>query len=278
MTSENTREAAAGLRPSAAAPLLKGLTMLGLGAGLMYYLDPDRGRRRRALVRDRVDHLSHRLEALIEATSHDLANRSRGLWAELRSLPSQIVGKQVHDEVVVARVRAKMGRYVSHPHAITAIAERGHVTLAGPILESEVESLLTAVSRIPGVTDVRSCLEIHRQAGPRPELQGGRARTGEVPELWQFNLSPTARLTLGVAGGSLVGLGVNRRGLDGLALGALGAGLLIRGLATGRRGRGHNPFDHPARWRRPTIATGAPILDVAMPFRSRDQDFPELGL
>ena len=34
---------------------------LGLGAGLMYYLDPDRGSRRRTHARNQLIHASHRL-------------------------------------------------------------------------------------------------------------------------------------------------------------------------------------------------------------------------
>jgi|GEM_PF-1207812 len=261
-----------------ASTILRRLSLLGLGAGLMYYFDPDRGRRRRALVRDRTVHLQHRMNSVVDATLHDLTNRVRGLWAGMRSLPVRIAGERVPDEVVVARVRAKMGRYVSHPHPIAVTADRGHVTLVGPILGQEVESLLSAVARIPGVRDVRSRLEVHREPADWPELQGGRPRTGEVPELCQVNLSPTARLALGAVGTTLVGLGTRRKGLEGLVLGSLGATLLIRGFASGHRGRGRNPFDHPAPWRGRTIATGAPILDVALPFRSRDSEFPEVGL
>lgn len=35
---------------------MKTLFWVGLGAAAMYYLDPDQGRRRRSLVRDRLSH------------------------------------------------------------------------------------------------------------------------------------------------------------------------------------------------------------------------------
>ena len=40
-----------------------------LGAGLMFLLDPDRGRRRRARLRDRIVHGVHEAEHLGEATA-----------------------------------------------------------------------------------------------------------------------------------------------------------------------------------------------------------------
>lgn len=57
---------------------------IGLGAGLMYFLDPDRGRRRRAFVRDKANHLLHTTEAFAGTTRRDLSNRTRGVIAEVR--------------------------------------------------------------------------------------------------------------------------------------------------------------------------------------------------
>ncbi|HET9227654.1 MAG TPA: YtxH domain-containing protein [Thermoanaerobaculia bacterium] len=58
----------------------------GLGAGLMYLLDPDGGRRRRALTRDKcVPGLKVSGKAL-RKTSIRLRNRTRGLVAGAGSL------------------------------------------------------------------------------------------------------------------------------------------------------------------------------------------------
>jgi uncharacterized membrane protein len=55
---------------------------LGLGAGLMYLFDPDRGRRRRALVRDQGVHAAHEAQDALRTAGRDVRNRARGLAAE----------------------------------------------------------------------------------------------------------------------------------------------------------------------------------------------------
>jgi osmotically-inducible protein OsmY len=67
--------------------------------------------------------------------------------AEARSTVSD---EEVSDEVLVDRVRAKMGRVVSHPGAIKVTAEQGRVTLSGAVLEHEHEELLQAVRSVRG--------------------------------------------------------------------------------------------------------------------------------
>src|ERR671928_1172414 len=61
------------------------LTGLLVGAGLEFLLDPDRGARRRALVRDQAVRASHKLGDELDATTRDLRNRAKGSAAELRS-------------------------------------------------------------------------------------------------------------------------------------------------------------------------------------------------
>lgn len=61
------------------------LGCLGLGAGLMYLLDPNNGTRRRALVRDKAQSYWKRQEDFLGKTVRDVRNRTRGLVAEARS-------------------------------------------------------------------------------------------------------------------------------------------------------------------------------------------------
>jgi hypothetical protein len=57
------------------------LAGVGVGAGLMYILDPRMGRRRRALVRDQATHLVHEAQDAAGAVARDVTNRARGLAA-----------------------------------------------------------------------------------------------------------------------------------------------------------------------------------------------------
>jgi hypothetical protein len=62
--------------------LLPVLGAIGLGAGLMYILDPDRGRGRRTFARDKVMSAFNRTGRAISEKSRDLSNRAYGLAAE----------------------------------------------------------------------------------------------------------------------------------------------------------------------------------------------------
>ena len=67
----------------------KGLTLIGgvgLGAALMYVLDPDKGRRRRVLMRNQATHSIHKTMDALDTTARDLRNRLRGLGAGTSAL------------------------------------------------------------------------------------------------------------------------------------------------------------------------------------------------
>jgi C4-dicarboxylate-specific signal transduction histidine kinase len=63
----------------------KFITGLLAGLGLAFVFDPDRGARRRALLRDKATHTGRRLAQGVEAKTRDLRNRAQGAAAEVRS-------------------------------------------------------------------------------------------------------------------------------------------------------------------------------------------------
>ncbi len=237
---------------------MRPLMWVGLGAGLMYYCDPDRGPARRARARDRFIHLLHEVEHEAEVTSRDLANRTQGVIARSRALVSR---NGAPDEVIAARVRSRLGHVVSHPHAIVVTVRGHHVTLSGPVLAHEVPRLLAAVRSVHGVIGVENRLEPHERPGEHPALQGGRPRRPRRLELRPRTWSPTLRLLAGTAlGVGALGLAGHRK-LAGLALGAVGLGLFAARPSGDRTEAGRRPH----RRARPALATGAPVGDVVIP-------------
>ncbi|MDQ3665873.1 MAG: BON domain-containing protein [Acidobacteriota bacterium] len=200
---------------------------LGIGTAVMYLLDPDRGRRRRALLRDKCVSATRKTGEGIETTARDLSNRARGIAT---SIQSKFTSDDIDDAVLIDRVRSKLGRIVSHPGAIEVAAEDGYVTLSGPVLEGEVDNLLTRVKQVQGVNEVANALEVHKEAGNHPALQGGREPQGHQFEFLQENWSPAARFVAGAAGASLAVYGGMRRDALGAGLGAAGLLLLTRGI------------------------------------------------
>lgn len=58
---------------------------LGAGAALMYFMDPERGRTRRARMQDKMTGMSNDLQRSIEGKSQDLRNRAKGFLHEAKS-------------------------------------------------------------------------------------------------------------------------------------------------------------------------------------------------
>lgn len=192
------------------------------GALAMYFLDPQGGRRRRARTRDKLERAQRRLRDAYDVTARDARHRMTGLQAMSRRFLRR--ENELPDEKLVGRVRAILGRYVSHPHAIQVSANDGRVTLSGPILEAEVQRLLGVVKHVPGTRSVENRLSVHQEAGGVSSLQGGVQRRGQRFELLQDNWSPSARVVVGT-----VGLGLLLRG--GLVGRLGGAALLTRAIS-----------------------------------------------
>jgi osmotically-inducible protein OsmY len=141
---------------------------VGVGAALMYFFDPDRGKRRRAMVRDKVEAAGNQASDYVEKMGRDVRNRAYGVVAETKSI---LKGEGVADDVLVDRVRAKLGRYAVHMGAIDVQANNGTVTLTGPILADELPTILRATKYVRGVKNVDNQLAAYTESGSESSSQ-----------------------------------------------------------------------------------------------------------
>jgi uncharacterized membrane protein len=196
------------------------------GAGAMYFLDPDRGRRRRAELGRRGTRLVHEAEDLWTKGCRDLMNRGAGVTAQARRF---LVANPADDNVITARVRSVLGHHVVDARGVEVISCDGQVTLRGTVRPGEPEQLIPAIESIPGVREVRSGL-----------TTAGAAVGPACPDSC---LSPGSRLLMTAGGGLLLLNGLARRGFGPTFLGTIGLGMFVRGLtdAPGRLlGIGHD--------------------------------------
>jgi hypothetical protein len=143
---------------------------VSLGAVIMYLLDPQTGRRRRAMLGDRAHAWRNDTAAALGKRSRNIKNHARGAVAELRGALRLEV---VDDDVLAERVRAALGRAVSRSGAVDVVAADGLVVLSGHVLASELPALLAAVHRVRGVRGVESALDVHE--APEQSVMAGMA-------------------------------------------------------------------------------------------------------
>jgi gas vesicle protein len=154
--------------------------VVALGAGAMYFLDPERGRARRAWAGQKVGSIVNDTGRAFHraglSCSH-MMNRTRGTAHELRQ--SVVSAGPVSAEQLLQRVRSEMGHVVSQAHQIQVMTDaNGQVELTGRVLASELDALLTAVRRVAGVSQVTNRLEVLDRADQMPA-----GSTGAVPQM-----------------------------------------------------------------------------------------------
>jgi uncharacterized membrane protein len=199
----------------------------------------------------------------------DLRNRLQGVFAGLRT---RVRSREVPDEVLAERVKAKLGRVLSHPGSVEVAANRGTVTLTGIILTHEADRVLKAILTVPGVRRVTDQLEQHKEQGNVPALQGGRPRVQRV-DIMQEHWSPATRMLVGGGGATLVACALARRSPLSILFALAGGAMLLRAGTNiamarllGRRG----PYIDYVK----TIHIAAPLEDVFAFWRTFE-NFPK---
>jgi len=204
-------------------------TALGFlaGAALTYFADPVRGRRRRAIVRDKFTSALRDTGNLLDKACRDSWNRTQGVAASAVSICKR---DDADDTVVVERVRSAIGHAVSHPHAIKVYAGgNGQIILEGPVLRHELDYLLKRVESVRGVREVVNRLAVYAEPEGVSSLQGGVNRRA-MSEFAQERWNPSLRVASAIAAGAALYSGFRNDGPLGWLGGIGGAALLTRAV------------------------------------------------
>lgn len=204
------------------------LVSVGLGAGLMYFLDPKYGQHRRAKVLDRASRLVDSLDESLELGVDDLRYRARGILSELTG---KLSGEQSPDWVLEERIRTVLGGISRHARSIELRSSGGHVHLMGPVLREDRDAILQAVRRTPGVYSVEDEMRMFNQPQDFPTMPGTASVQRQSPPVSQPQAwSPATRLLSGVGGSLLTLYGLKRKGLSKPLLSTVGLILTTRSV------------------------------------------------
>jgi hypothetical protein len=143
--------------------MTKRLRFAALGAALVYFFDPENGKRRRKVTADRLAGFLRRQSR----KTGDLGKRAHALKQRATHLREE--PKPQPDDVTLARkVESEIFRDVDVPKGkINVNAEEGKVVLRGEVESPElIEELVGKTRKIQGVQDVESLL--HTPGEPAP--------------------------------------------------------------------------------------------------------------
>lgn len=207
------------------------LTFIGaaaLGASAMYYLDPEHGRRRRADMGSRMDGLSHDTRDYIDRQRKRGADRIQGVLARMRG---RLEARPLSDQQLHGRLRSRLGRAVSYPHAVETEVQQGRVQLRGHILADEFNTLMTEIWSLPGVVAVDSQLSLHSQPGGVPALSGAPNR---ITRARMRSIGRDGASALALLGGLGLALrGMSREGMSKAGLLSVATALMAYGMGDG---------------------------------------------
>jgi osmotically-inducible protein OsmY len=144
--------------------MLRFFKYVGLGALIAYFFDPDNGRRRRALARDRAP-------ALLRRSSE---RAGRAVTSEVKATKAKVAHrkeaeKPQPDDVTLARkVETEIFRDAEVPKGqINVNAENGKVVLRGEVEQpSMISDLEERTRKVQGVREVENLLHTPGDSAP----------------------------------------------------------------------------------------------------------------
>ena len=138
-------------------------------AGIAWLLDPEAGRRRRALLRDRVAAFFRRGVRSGERAAHGVASEAYGLKQKATHLREQ--PKDFDDGTLKAKVETELFRAADSPKGTVNVnAQHGVVQLRGQVESPQlIDELVARTRSVQGVREVENLL--HLPGSPAPMHQ-----------------------------------------------------------------------------------------------------------
>jgi len=143
------------------------LGLVGLGAALTYFFDPEQGRRRRAMTRDRFVAFFRRRKRETERLGRSASAQAEGLVQKAKHLEEE--PKPQPDDVTLTRkVETEIFRDADAPKgSVDVTVVNGIVELRGQVNDpSQSEALELKTRMVSGVKDVRNLLHLPGETPP----------------------------------------------------------------------------------------------------------------
>jgi osmotically-inducible protein OsmY len=143
------------------------LGLVGLGAALTYFFDPEQGRRRRAMTRDRAAGFFRRRVRETGRLGRSASAQAEGLVQKAKHLEEE--PKPQPDDVTLTRkVETEIFRDADIPKGqINVNAENGKVYLRGEVGEPElIKDLEKRARKVQGVQEVENLLHLPGTEAP----------------------------------------------------------------------------------------------------------------
>lgn len=143
------------------------LGLVGIGAALTYFFDPQQGRRRRAMARDRVAGFVRRRARQGERLGRAASAQTEGLVQKAKHLEEE--PKPQPDDVTLTRkVETEIFRDADIPKGqINVNAENGKIYLRGEVVKPEmIKDLEERARKVQGVQEVENLLHLPGTEAP----------------------------------------------------------------------------------------------------------------
>lgn len=140
------------------------LGFCAVGAGVMYFFDPNRGEKRRQWIADQVSDCVAATGRIMRSAGHDISEHLRGAVGQAQSIAHEGLGhikQRVDSGELLGRIRSEVSSTIPAANNVQFMTEAdGTVTVTGRIEPSQLDTLLSALHRIPGVNHVINRTEV----------------------------------------------------------------------------------------------------------------------